>query len=122
MTRDITEEDYDLLLQLDNNGAQIGSELTEDTVKSFPLERVRVNSRLLAPGVQCRVCLSAYSVGHFVRRLPCDHKFHKECIDNWLLHQHARCPVDGTVFTNHTVRAMQQAHRNRCVYQPGLYG
>lgn len=24
-------------------------------------------------------------------------QFHKDCIDNWLLHSHATCPADGQV-------------------------
>ncbi len=78
---------------------------------SFPLERVRHNSPLLAPGQQCRICLQRYLEGQHVRRLPCRHKFHKDCIDNWLLHQHATCPVDGTTYTNESVRQFREATR-----------
>lgn len=113
MNRDITETDYDMLLQLDNQSNQELSDLTEETVRSFPIERVRPSSTLLAPGQQCRVCLRAYQQGQQVRRLPCRHKFHVECIDNWLLHQHPTCPVDGTVYTNQSVVHIRQAERNR---------
>ncbi|ELU10326.1 hypothetical protein CAPTEDRAFT_43242, partial [Capitella teleta] len=83
-----------------SNSSQALSDLTEATIRSFRMEVIRRNSTLLTPGNQCRVCLRGYQVGQEVRQLPCRHKFHKDCIDNRLLHQHATCPVDGTLFTN----------------------
>ncbi len=80
------------------------SDLTEETIHALPLERVRHNSPLLAPGQQCRMCLHGYQEGQAVRRLPCRHKFHKECIDDWLLHRHPTCPVDGAVINNELSR------------------
>jgi E3 ubiquitin-protein ligase ZSWIM2 len=55
---------------------------------------------------QCRLCLRSYQLGERVRRLPCRHKFHIDCIgnstkensffsDGWLLHSHPTCPIDG---------------------------
>ena len=109
MNREITDHDYDMLLQLDNQDATVPSNLSESTVRSFPVERIRHNSSLLAPGQQCRICLRGYEEGQFARRLPCRHKFHRDCVDNWLLHQHATCPIDGIVITNESVRQMREA-------------
>ncbi|CAF1648047.1 unnamed protein product, partial [Adineta ricciae] len=94
-TRDITEHDYDILLQLENaqNAAIMG--IPEHVVKSMPTERVHDRSRLLQHGEQCRLCLRSYQLGERVRRLPCRHKFHIDCIDGWLLHSHPTCPIDG---------------------------
>ncbi|KAF6776889.1 hypothetical protein AHF37_03261 [Paragonimus kellicotti] len=52
---------------------------------------------LLAPGRQCRLCLMTYQIGETVRRLDpgCQHIFHTTCIDPWLLHRSATCPLDG---------------------------
>lgn len=113
MNRDITEQDYDTLLQLDSQGNQQLSDLTEVTVRSFPTERIRNSSTLLAPGQQCRICLRAYEIGQQIRRLPCRHKFHVDCVDNWLLHRHPTCPIDGTVYTNSSVREMREAETRR---------
>lgn len=100
--RDLNEEDYELLLQLDerNNAAAANnfSTLTEKIIKTWPSERVRENGTLLQPGYQCRICLRAYTINQVVRKLPgCKHKFHAECIDNWLIHSHPTCPIDGQV-------------------------
>ena len=113
--RELSDADYDLLLQLDtgnnsnnNNNASVGdtatkehqhfSQIPEKIIKGWPSERVRENSLLLNPGCQCRICLRPYQVSQIVRKLPnCKHKFHVECIDNWLLHSHPTCPIDGQV-------------------------
>ncbi|XP_029461828.1 E3 ubiquitin-protein ligase ZSWIM2 [Rhinatrema bivittatum] len=69
-------------------------------LKSFPVILVRQRSALLNPGQQCRLCLKAFSLGQHARHLPCNHKFHRDCIDNWLLHNDYSCPVDGQVLYN----------------------
>ena len=35
---------------------------------------------------ECVLCIEAYSEGERLRRLPCNHVFHVECIDQWLGH------------------------------------
>ena len=34
---------------------------------------------------ECILCLESFVKGDCVRSLPCFHKFHKECVDRWLL-------------------------------------
>ncbi|CAF0983259.1 unnamed protein product [Rotaria sp. Silwood1] len=93
--REINENDYDILIQLENaqNAAVMG--IPENVVKSLPTERINERSHLLKHGEQCRLCLRLYQIGERVRRLPCRHKFHIDCIDGWLLHSHSTCPIDG---------------------------
>lgn len=48
---------------------------------------------------QCRVCLCDYENDEEIKILPCLHKYHKECIDEWLKDK-TECPVcrhDATV-------------------------
>jgi len=40
----------------------------------------------------CPVCLDVYKVGEAMRILPCSHRFHKACIDQWLLDKRT-CPM-----------------------------
>jgi E3 ubiquitin-protein ligase ZSWIM2 len=48
----------------------------------MPSGRVHERSHLLQHGEQCRLCLRSYQIGERVRRLPCRHKFHIDCIGN----------------------------------------
>merc|ERR1712146_196295 len=44
------------------------------------------------PDAICAICLSDYSDGESLRRLPCGHEFHVECCDAWL-QRNKRCPL-----------------------------
>ncbi|KAL8687960.1 MAG: hypothetical protein Q9218_006011 [Villophora microphyllina] len=44
-------------------------------------------------GLACSVCTDDFAKGQDVRVLPCNHKFHPECIDPWLLNVSATCPL-----------------------------
>jgi hypothetical protein len=48
----------------------------------------------------CAVCLESVARGSFCRQLPCSHRFHVDCIDQWVLQgcggqfdYIARCPI-----------------------------
>jgi len=43
-------------------------------------------------GIDCAICLDELEKGDEVRKLTCDHVFHKDCIDPWLLDHH-NCPL-----------------------------
>ena len=41
---------------------------------------------------KCTICLSDFGEEEDVRRLPCMHLFHIECVDQWLP-TNKRCPI-----------------------------
>jgi hypothetical protein len=41
----------------------------------------------------CPICLNEYEEGVKIRLLPCEHVYHIECIDKWLLRNNRVCPV-----------------------------
>lgn len=69
-------------------GSQEGR-TTEDAVWSEALrEQWGVGDAL----VECSVCLCEFDDGAEVGRLPCQHFFHRGCIDQWC-QQHSDCPL-----------------------------
>ncbi|KAK9809940.1 hypothetical protein WJX72_002135 [[Myrmecia] bisecta] len=41
----------------------------------------------------CAICLEDYREGEKLRVLPCQHRFHMECIDQWLSSRKPLCPI-----------------------------
>ncbi|CAL5015983.1 unnamed protein product [Urochloa decumbens] len=80
--------DYDALLALDENNHQ-HTGASESQINNLPQSVVQSNNTIEEP---CAVCLENPSVGDTIRHLPCFHKFHKECIDEWLRRKKL-CPI-----------------------------
>ncbi|XP_016507202.1 uncharacterized protein LOC107824910 isoform X1 [Nicotiana tabacum] len=85
--RDFNENDYEMLLALDENNHQHGGASVRQ-INDLPQSTVQNESLQEA----CAVCLETPTVGDVIRHLPCLHKFHKDCIDPWLRRK-ASCPV-----------------------------
>ena len=90
--RELTPEDYEMLLRLDERVApktvdrSLLEKLHTDTVTDDAEEKETL----------CTVCMDKYEWGDLRKHLPCGHHFHVECIDNWLSNQSTNCPLDGT--------------------------
>jgi hypothetical protein len=41
----------------------------------------------------CSICTEDFTLGSDVRVLPCNHRFHPECVDPWLLNVSGTCPL-----------------------------
>lgn len=87
LSRDLTPEDYDLLLALDT------------TVKKKTADTNSINAlkELVASEENCNelcsVCMCNYEVGEPMKALPCEHVFHKGCITTWLENHSQSCPL-----------------------------
>lgn len=41
----------------------------------------------------CSICTDDFTLGEDVRVLPCDHRFHPQCVDPWLVNVSGTCPL-----------------------------
>lgn len=90
--RDITPEDYDLLLRLDERVAK-------KTAPADALARLQAVPLAERRHGTCGVCLAAFGENdEDVVSVPCpaEHEFHRECVSKWLLQCKNTCPLDHT--------------------------
>mmetsp|Transcript_107090 Transcript_107090/g.341779 ORF Transcript_107090/g.341779 Transcript_107090/m.341779 type:complete len:110 (+) Transcript_107090:128-457(+) len=59
------------------------------------LDRLFPAHQMVHEGDSCAICLAVISEHEYARSLKCEHTFHRECIDGWLLSRSARphCPL-----------------------------
>ncbi|PRQ53598.1 putative aminoacyltransferase, E1 ubiquitin-activating enzyme [Rosa chinensis] len=43
-------------------------------------------------GMECSICLESFKVCGEAKEMPCKHRFHAHCIENWL-YRRASCPL-----------------------------
>jgi len=88
--RELREEDYNTLLLLDQKAIQ-GS-IPLHVINSFPTKKIKYIDK---DKYNCVICNATVQVNEIIRKLPCKHNFHQNCIDKWLLHTRSTCPVCG---------------------------
>ena len=66
-----------------------------DNAESTPMQTPvsPVEGDAAEAGLACSVCTDDFVKGQDLRVLPCNHKFHPECIDPWLLNVSGTCPL-----------------------------
>jgi len=67
---------------------------TQETIENYtysykfaPVKEIPVEE-----SEKCSICLSPFEVDDFVRRLPCLHFYHRDCVDQWLV-INQNCPI-----------------------------
>jgi hypothetical protein len=95
LNRELTPEDYELLLMLDSTVKP--KTLSTNLIDSFPSRTVEPGSALVeGDGERCAICMCSFEVGEGVKELPrCQHCFHTECIVQWLSTASTKCPLCG---------------------------
>ena len=86
--RDITPEDYDLLVQLDCS-------VKPKTISKAKIDSLHSDNVTNATDDICSICIEDYIPGDMKRFLACGHHFHDHCIRTWLSITSNRCPIDG---------------------------
>lgn len=84
--REVTPDDYDLLLLLDDA-------LPKSTVPKTVLSRLPSLLAKDCGATECSVCLSEFQPRERVVQLPCMHAFHPECATRWLTKCRDTCPL-----------------------------
>lgn len=67
-------------------------EMIEHNTFPHKYKRLRRASETDDDSEKCTICLSQFIPQEDVRRLPCMHLFHKDCVDQWLLTSRS-CPI-----------------------------
>merc|ERR1719330_1058647 len=89
--RELTPEDYEVLLLLDTDVKKIKQVMSSSAVDALP----RVSDAALIQD-PCAVCLCEMTEGQDICLLPsCRHLFHMGCLRSWLTSEKSKCPLCG---------------------------
>merc|ERR1712151_996440 len=89
--RELTPEDYEVLLLLDTDVKKIEQVMSSSAVDALP----RVSDAAFIQD-SCVVCLCDMTEGQDIRMLPsCRHLFHMGCLRSWLTSEKSKCPLCG---------------------------
>jgi E3 ubiquitin-protein ligase BIG BROTHER-like protein len=101
---DVTDGDddgmtYELLMRLGENLGDVKTErwaqVASEKINALPLVQFdpqrRADKDTNGCDTKCLICQYDYEKDESLRRLPCKHHFHQECVDEWL-QRHDSCP------------------------------
>jgi E3 ubiquitin-protein ligase RHA2 len=75
------------------NGRDHVSPLFQQCKQQLCIKRYKCGTSQQRDPVQCMFCLTDMSDGEEMRELRCQHIFHRACLDEWLEHRWATCPI-----------------------------
>jgi hypothetical protein len=91
---------YEQLLALDENRVKVP--LGVESVSRFPVVKYSARgseketdgpNKTSDEDKNCPICMCDFEEGDELRILPCFHKFHTNCIDQWLCNESKVCPI-----------------------------
>lgn len=75
----------------------IPDELLEKYSKHLKFRSSEAERQLGGGEMECSICFGPYADGEEIRKLSCQHHFHQQCVDVWLLGHQNRCPLCLTI-------------------------
>ncbi|XP_039015788.1 probable E3 ubiquitin-protein ligase HIP1 [Hibiscus syriacus] len=78
-----------------------------EVVELLPLKVYKSHKLHNDEAAQCYICLVEYEEGDSMRILPCNHEFHRTCIDKWLKEIHRVCPLCRGDICRHDLVAVE---------------
>lgn len=89
----VDQMSYEELLQMFGDGTEHIRGATQQTIQSLPTHTIEnVEAEFPKEFRSCCICLEEYKNDDKLRRLPCFHSFHIQCVDRWLS-ANASCPI-----------------------------
>lgn len=73
----------------DNPTALVGGRTCEGGASPLHSNAASVHEESLG----CSICTEDFTLGEDVRVLPCNHKYHPQCVDPWLVNVSGTCPL-----------------------------
>ncbi|KAG6534264.1 uncharacterized protein LOC121985130 [Zingiber officinale] len=100
----LAEALFEVLDELHQQSVVLSSRPSFSSIGSVPAPKevvecipIKIFSKTLKwqieEAAQCFICLVEYEEGDCMRLLPCNHEFHRTCIDKWLKEIHRVCPL-----------------------------
>ena len=62
-------------------------------INAMGTEKFTSESELKYGQIECSICIVPFEVGDVMRVMKCGHRFHKDCVDEWLSRYKAVCPL-----------------------------
>ncbi|PXF42444.1 E3 ubiquitin-protein ligase RNF38 [Gracilariopsis chorda] len=99
--------DYEHLIRLDEQLLREKNRADNDQINSLPTRKATAEDK----EVRCCICMCDVEEGEVLRVLPCSHKYHQSCIDEWLTYNGC-CPVDKKRIAPRRSRGRGTAHES----------
>ena len=82
-----------ILRQLQELQGEYRIPLGEEGTKALPLRKFTQSLRESTTKENCAICVEEFQENDQIRVLPCNHFFHPDCIDPWLISHSSLCPL-----------------------------
>eukprot|EP00002_Diphylleia_rotans_P026343 TRINITY_DN5243_c0_g1_i2.p1 TRINITY_DN5243_c0_g1~~TRINITY_DN5243_c0_g1_i2.p1 ORF type:complete len:572 (+),score=71.64 TRINITY_DN5243_c0_g1_i2:114-1829(+) len=103
--RDISENDYDVLLQFDAT-RRVPAVTPEVFISKLSISSIGDSE----PTENCHLCQSVFCLEEKVATLDCGHRIHEECCKDWFVTHHT-CPIDHIVLYTPVESSAQAARK-----------